>query len=435
MTVALSVVAVVIVGAQADAATTAKTLRFTVSGTVVQTGVTPAPDAEGATGGFVLHLDGASPNSINSAADDNGNITVYYRADTGYHQCDANGENCGPSTLASVVTVGAHVKAMGRYYATAGQYTLVADDVFNPTKAVPPPPPPPGPNPQPSGAHDFNNTNLFGVRGKVVATKVDALGGFKVSQFDATNGYGCGSVPNCRVQRIAAAHSNQLTIDPKGVETTYYVSDDGGCIFHKTTDQYTVINRRGVTDGLKVSGRYIWGGLDWVFTATRIWTPAPLTASNCTFGTQGGPLEVASALTESDPGTFAAASDATPESWTNSQWQGTNGAGDFGAGSTVMQLDWALVDGVWQFWGTYQVAAGPTSTTAISGDIQGQAAPQSSDPTQSQWNINAQLTITQTSGKYAGWQGDGSWTGFGTGEWSAPPSAQQGTFHWEISPG
>jgi hypothetical protein len=432
--VALAVILVTAVATQAGADPRVRTSPFTANGVVVEASVPVPPNTDGIVGGFTLHNEGANPAQLDGEVDENGDLTIYYRSDTLYYECDAAGENCQRSTLEEVLVSGTHLKVLGRFYVANGEYVLIARYLWTPTKAAPPPAPPAGPNPQPNHPRDFTNGNLFGVRAYVVETKVDALGGFRVGNFDPNNGYGCGTTPNCKVQRIAAAHNNRITIEPRGLATTYYVSDDGGCTYRRTDDAYSVINRRGPVDGVRVNGRYTWGGLDWVFTATRVWTPAPASPEQCGFGEQGGPLEVFSVLSQDDPGTHDPGSDVTPETWTNSQWSGTNGIGDFGAGSSVMQLDWTLTDGGWEFWGTYQVAAGAGSTTSISGEINGLAVPRAGDPTESQWDISAQLTITQATGRYAGWKGDGQWTGTASGDWAAPPSAQQGTFRWLLSP-
>lgn len=421
------VLSTVLPSPDAGAAGPAQTQGFQVIGDVVQSSVNVPPNVEGFTGGFVVGNVTQSYGNVNPAKDENGNLTIFQKSDTKYYKCDAAGQNCRPSTASVVITDGARVQVAGRYYVANGQYTLVANYVWSPPKAPAPPPPPPAVNPAPSAARDYLNQNLYGVRGKVVGTKVDVLGGFQLGNF---TDYGCGTAPNCKVQRIAAAHNNRLTIDPT-TQTTYWLSTDGGCNYRKTSDYYTVIYGAGVQQGLMATGRYTWGGLDWVFTATNIFGP-PRSSSCPPNPTQGGPLTLTSALDRTDPGAYNPAT----ESWENSQWLGSNGAGDFGGGPAEMQLSWQQVPGGWEFWGTYKVSALPPQMTSIAGEIHGTAtAPAFADV---QWTINAQVTIDQTAGKWAGWEGSGTYRGTATflsPTDPMPPFHQSGTFTWIISPG
>jgi hypothetical protein len=428
VTATLTLVAVGLVpDAPAGAASTAQTNPYQVIGDVVQDAVNVPPNVDGLTGGFVVGNVTASYGNVNPAKDSNGNLTIYTKSDTKYYKCDANGQNCRPSTAPIVVANGNRVQVAGRYYITNGQYTLVANYIWSPPKAPAPPPPPPAVNPAPASPRDYLNQNLFGVQAKVVGTKVDALGGFQLGNF---TDYGCGTTPNCKVQRVAAAHHDRINVDPTNA-TTYWLSTDGGCNYRKTSDYYTVIYRVGVQQGLMVTGRYTWGGLDWVFTATNIFGPARSTTCGPN-PSNGGPLTLTSALDRTDPGAYNPVAD----SWENSQWRGENGPGDFGGGPAEMELSWQQVPGGWEFWGTYKVSALPPQMTSIAGEIHGMAtAPAFADV---QWTINAQVTIDQTAGKWAGWSGSGSYSGTATflsPSDPMPPFHQSGTFNWTISPG
>ncbi len=411
----------------AQASTTPSSEPFEVAGDVVAASVSAPPNIPGASGGFqIRNVDDRSQNT--GPAMSNGRLTIYTTTNTRFYKCDSAGNNCETSTQAQTVVTGARVLVAGREFVSNDQYQLVANYVWSPPPAPEPPAPAPPPNPSPSGLRDFNLSNLYDVRARVVGTKVDLLGGFKLGDF---TDYGCGTEPQCQVEQIVRAHNGQITVDPQP-QTNVWESTDGGCNYTKQSDSYHAIAVTGTTLGVAVDGHYVHNGIDWMFFASNVYAPAPRPASQCPPTNEVRTLAATANLNEQNPenpGTF----EPTTQTWQNTEWQGLMGPlGVFANGSVTMRLSWHNANGVWQFTGTYKVSANSPSQTSLAGAITGTA----SQPLGSRWKVSAQVTITQATGEFAGLHGDGTWTGQADSISAVsvqPPVHQDGRFDWSMS--
>ena len=414
-------------------AMTVQSSSYEVVGTVVNPSAQVPPTVTGATGAFVIGSVSIHYGNVAPAEDSNGNLTIYVTPQTHFFKCDSSGNNCLASTQQEAVTQGASVQVDGRYDTASGQYELFASYVWSPPPAPAPPPPPPNVNPKPSSKNDYLLKDIFGVTGHTVETKTDKLGGWKMGNFID---YGCGSASDCQVKDIALAHNNRLQIDPQP-NTNYWLSTDGGCTYQKTSNTYTVISAVGVSRGMFVSGRYTWDGFDWAFFAGNVFAPPPTSPTSCPAPPHGPVPASTSDLNEQNP-TSPGTYDSTTSTWTDTQWQGTTlaSAGPFGGGTITETLTWQEVAGGWEFWGTY-TASSSNGQTGLSGEINGTASQPFGTSNGAAWAVNAQLTVSQGTGQFAGWQGSGYFTGTADSlsiTSPLPPFTQRGSFTWNVNP-
>lgn len=388
------------------------------------------PNVSGVTGSFVVHNVADRTNNTAQAESPDGSLTIELQNSTKFYRCDVNGENCGPSDQGHTVINGARVRVDGKWYRTNGSYEFLATYVFSPPPAdVPPPPPNPNPpNPKPTSPKEYALANIYYYQAFIVRTNSDVAGGFTLGRFVD---YGCGTTPGCKTERIARAHNNFLIIDPQP-NSKYYLGD--GCNYVQTTNTNAVF-AEGAQNGVAVAGHYTSDVGDWIFFSNNVFAPPPKPANQC--GIVPLPttynVRVLSTLAQQSTGTY----DSPTGTWNNSQWQGTNGIGDFGGGITTMTLAWHQdTDGSWDFWGNYRVAASAPDTSSISGEINGTASAPA--PGTELSNVNANVTVDQATGKYAGLQGMGSWSGraqFANPGPTAPqpPVSQNGTWSFVLT--
>src|SRR5207237_342386 len=136
--------------------------------------------------------------------------------------------------------------------------------------------------------------------------------------------------------------------------------------------------------------------------------PPPKPASQC--GVVPQPTTKKVSFTSNVGQTSAGVFDSTSNTYNDSQWQGTNGPGDFGAGPTQLVLSWQQnADGDWDVWGTFKISASAPDTSSLSGEISGTAKAPGAFTTLA--DINGNVTVESGTGKYAGWLGVGTWKG------------------------
>src|SRR5205085_5536156 len=133
---------------------------------------------------------------------------------------------------------------------------------------------------------------------------------------------------------IARAHGNRLIVDPQPI-SKFWLSSDGGCNY--VGSDAKTLGKLGVS-GIAVSGHYESDGGDWIFFISHAFVPPPKPASDC--GIVPQPTAKKVSFTSNVGQTSAGVFDSTSNTYNDSQWQGTNGPGDFGAGPTQMVLSW-----------------------------------------------------------------------------------------------
>ena len=416
---------------------------FAVNGNVLKADAGIPPNVPGVTGSFRLNgleiLFGNVAPAEEPNPDDPNDSDPTLRIDiqnTKFYTCDST--TCTPSTQEHVVVQGAQIQVQGRYYNAGGQYELIATYVFNPPPPPPPPPSPPPsrpPNPQPTSYRDFTLSNIYYFKAAVLKASSDLAGGYTIGNASTPGGdfadYGCGTQPGCKAELIARAHGNRLITDPQPT-AHFWLSSDGGCNY--VGSDAKTLGRLGAT-GIVVQGHYESDGGDWVFFISHAFVPPPKPASQC--GVVPLPTTKKTSFTSNVSQTMAGAFDPTTNTYNESQWQGTNGPGDFGAGPTQLVLSWQQdSDGNWEFWGTFKIAASAPDTSSLSGDISGVALAPGAFTTLADFNAN--VTVQSATGKYAGWLGPGTWSGtvsyanLGPGS-AQPPTDQQGTWSFVLT--
>lgn len=403
-----------------------QTSSWEAEGTVVSTGA-PAPNVAGATGSFVIGELARTGGDIGQAVDANGEATVYIRPGTVFLD-DHDGDGAYvKSTQATVVVPGERIFVTGRYQRADGSVTLFANYVWNPPIAQLPPPDPPNPTPQ--GPGDYLMNRLFGVTARVTEPGTGAVGGIgwsKLNGFtigDFTD-FGCGTGGGCHVEAVAAAHQGHLRITATPV-TTYWEGVGGGQ-YRRTTDRYRVVELLG-SQGVSVSGRYTWDGIDWRFVAHHVFAPPPSASA------PGGPTGPYNAtVQQTSEGTY----DEVTEIWRQTQWRGhVDPGGKLGLATVTMTLDWHRTQaGYWEFAGTYSVVAPSPSQTSLAGEISGTVGTGATLVP-----LDATVSVDQATGDWNGWTGFGTWRGGatntpGTTGDVTPPLEARATFSWTIVP-
>ncbi len=454
-------VAVMLAGVQSASAQVGSN-PFSTDGSVVSSGQ-PIPNVPGTTGSFVLGSLTNTTGYISPAENASGQVTIDETSSTSYYSCNSAGKSCTVSSAASVVAPGNELFVSGHYFVENGTYELIAEYVFSPPPASSTAPPAP-PAPQPTGFYDYIPANAFGVTGYVTSPGTylvnqllwSPLWGFTLGHFGRfPNGYGCGSASNCTTEQIALSNSNHLFIDATSLTTTFWLASATattssgevvGCSYSQSTDTFAVIDYYGSKDGLTATGRFLYSGNQWRFTASNVFSPPPAPPSAYAAGgvcastpQRIGPVSASSpAVSESSHGTAQPGG----TGYDNTTWQGTFGTGFgpeggvFSDGTIQLTLDWALVPAAgnlpehWHFYGTY-TASNQSGSTTLAGQISGSAGVASTGAGTEP--VNATMTMDQGTGQFAGFSGYGTVSGDAAYSAGQPlPVLQSLDFVWNI---
>ncbi|HZT66410.1 MAG TPA: hypothetical protein VFA11_11530 [Acidimicrobiales bacterium] len=449
---------------QAGAVSTYQSAPFATQGVIQSVQMAPT----GGVASFVLGSLSNTSGNIAPGEDSNGNITVDTDPSSVYYSCNTQTNTCAKSTDTAVIVQGDLVYITGHYFAETSQYQFVLSYAFNPPVAPPASSPTSTPqNPQPSSLSDYTDSSLFFVTGQTTSPGTYLLEGQLWSQdWGFTMGnftdYGCGTASTCRVKQIALAHGatwdpttsqwvgGHLLIDQDPINTTMWLSSDGGCTYAKTTDRYSTVNWVGSQQSLYVNGHYTWDGTDWRFLATNIFAPAPSTSCPSS-GPSYGPLSAGGVVVENPPNQPASAASCTAATPCPITYTGQMGpSGPFSNGPTTMTLNWSydptatncggtqVSNGCWSFTGNWTVAAQSPSTTELAGTLSGTSTAAQAPPSPPTGVAEATVTVTCGRGGYAGYSGSGTWNADTTTDTSgsAPypaPYNLDGTYHWSIA--
>jgi hypothetical protein len=379
--------------------------------------VTTADIAAPSHAGFVVGDEPAGPGTLTTtggvdpARNPDNSLTIRATNTTKFWKFNSTTGQYQSLPYDQVIKAGEHIHVGGRYGFVDDHWVLFANFVWSP------PPPPQGwpGNPAPGIRQDFTFQRTFRVSGSVNETGTTLL--FQQG-WSKDNGFVMGSItdygPSDHVQKVAAAHANQVPVHTNNF-TNFYLQDPVTNQYRRATKDQLIQNGAPVF----AAGHYAWVNLDWLFVANYVWRPAPTIATGLVHFDENAQRQ----------------STGTPTA--TSGWQGSTYSGastvshtsnnDVNPGPVSFTLDWELdpARALWFFSGKWAATKQGTSD-GLSGDISGYWDPLSGNVT------DATALITQGTGIHCNVSGAGPFTGVGLSDPTAtgqnPPLNLDGSF-------
>ena len=360
---------------------------FVAAGTVTSANapIDPTP-AEGQSVAFIIDdLTEVSPSAADRLASPTGPMKVNATPTTQYFKLNTATGNYERSTYAGTIVQGDEVRVSGRYVDGANGTTFLANYVWNPPTT---PAPSGGASPGCTKVDQGTSARPFLVAARVATTTaLVPCTGFGGSPLGFTLG-------NPYTQMTPGF--DQALIDYGGAVRIYEIS--GWTRYIKNNAFSTRPEVVKVGNDVQVYGRYLHLNGGWIAVATYVWSPPPTPSS--------GNVTVSSTV----------------------EAQSTDGTNYTGAGTSFRSLEltltWAPNGANWTFAGTYTLLSNEGSR--LEGTVTG--------GTVNNGVVSASLSVTVSSGAYAGMSGTGTLTGNAVpSPPGVPPNGFVGTMNFVLN--